>query len=77
MNDLLKTTKAVLLTTMMRWLSLTENMPEDLLIRTPLPNEWAAHDLMHTVQAERALLQPLIGGSGPWRLYFKDHDVSN
>jgi hypothetical protein len=37
--------------------------------------EWAAHDLNHTVQAERALMQPYIAGSGPWRRYFKDHDV--
>jgi hypothetical protein len=41
-----------------------------------LLHEWAAHDLMHTVQAERAILQPLILGSGPWRPYFIDHDVS-
>ncbi len=41
-----------------------------------LLHEWAAHDLMHTVQAERAILQPLIVGSGSWRSYFKDHDVS-
>lgn len=38
-------------------------------------HEWAGHDLMHTVQAERALLQPFITGTGPWRSYFKDHDV--
>ncbi|MGA3058179.1 MAG: DinB family protein [Candidatus Limnocylindrales bacterium] len=38
-------------------------------------NEWAAHDLMHTVQAERALMQPFIAGSGKWRHYFADHDV--
>jgi hypothetical protein len=38
-------------------------------------NEWAAHDLMHTVQAERALMQPFITGSGAWRVYFQDHDV--
>ncbi len=37
--------------------------------------EWAAHDLMHIVQAERALMQPFIAGSGPWRSYFKDHDI--
>jgi hypothetical protein len=37
--------------------------------------EWAAHDLMHTVQAERALMQPFIAGSGAWRGYFIDHDV--
>jgi hypothetical protein len=36
---------------------------------------WAAHDLMHTVQGERALMQPFIGGSGPWRFYFADHDI--
>jgi len=38
--------------------------------------DWAAHDLNHTVQAERALMQPLITGSGPWRVYFKDHALS-
>ncbi len=38
-------------------------------------HEWAAHDLMHTVQAERAVMQPFIAASGPWRMYFKDHDV--
>jgi DinB superfamily len=41
-----------------------------------LLHEWAAHDLTHTVQAERALMQPFIIGSGPWRSYFKDHDMS-
>jgi len=38
-------------------------------------NEWAAHDLMHTVQAERALMQPFIVGSDKWRGYFADHDA--
>jgi hypothetical protein len=38
-----------------------------------LLQEWGAHDLMHTVQAERALMQPFIEGSGPWRPYFADH----
>lgn len=38
--------------------------------------EWAAHDLNHTVQAEQALMQPFILGSGPWRPYFRDHDLS-
>lgn len=28
-------------------------------------NEWAGHDLMHTVQAERALMQPFISYPGP------------
>jgi DinB family protein len=42
-----------------------------------LLHEWAAHDLNHTVQAERALMQPFIAGCGPWRTagYFADHDV--
>jgi len=34
---------------------------------------WAGHDLMHTVQAERALMQSFIDGCGPWRRYFTDH----
>jgi hypothetical protein len=40
-----------------------------------LLNELAAHDLMHLVQAERAVMQPFIPNSGPWRRYFADHDV--
>ena len=36
---------------------------------------WAGHDLMHTVQAERALLQPFILGCGGWRTFFRDHDA--
>ena len=39
-----------------------------------LLHEWAAHDLNHTVQAERALMQPFIAGCGPWRPNFADHD---
>lgn len=38
-----------------------------------LLHEWAGHDLMHTVQAERALMQPFIRGCGPWQIYFQDH----
>ena len=41
-----------------------------------LLHEWAGHDLMHTVQAERALMQPFIQGSGPWQRYFADHIVA-
>jgi hypothetical protein len=41
-----------------------------------LLNEWAAHDTMHLVQAERATMQAFIPGSGPWREYFLDHDVA-
>jgi hypothetical protein len=40
-----------------------------------LLNEWVAHDLMHLVQAERAVMQAFIPGSGPWRPGFADHDV--
>ncbi len=36
-------------------------------------NEWAAHDLNHTVQAERALMQPFLRECGPWQKYFSDH----
>jgi hypothetical protein len=38
-------------------------------------HEWAGHELMHTVQGERAVMQPFIEGSGSWRVYFADHDV--
>lgn len=38
-------------------------------------NEWAAHDLEHSVQAGRALMQHFLPGTGPWRPSFKDHDV--
>ncbi len=37
---------------------------------------WAGHDLMHTVQAERALMQPFMLGCGPWRSFFRDHEVA-
>ena len=37
---------------------------------------WAAHDLMHTVQAERALMQPFMLGCGPWRHFFRDHEIN-
>ena len=40
-----------------------------------LLSHWAAHDTMHIVQAERALMQAFIPGSGPWRALFADHDV--
>jgi hypothetical protein len=36
-------------------------------------HEWAAHDLNHTVQAERAMMQPFIHACGPWQKYFSDH----
>lgn len=42
-----------------------------------LLHEWAAHDLMHTVQAERAMMQPFIQDCGPWQSYFSDHLVQS
>lgn len=38
-------------------------------------NEWAAHDLNHTIQAERALMQPFVRAAGPWRELFADYDT--
>jgi len=38
-------------------------------------NEWAAHDLNHTIQAEQALMQPYLAECGPWIVYFTDHLV--
>jgi uncharacterized damage-inducible protein DinB len=34
-----------------------------------------AHDLMHTVQAEQAMMQPLIKGLGPWDVNYTAHVV--
>jgi hypothetical protein len=36
-------------------------------------HNWAGHDLNHTVQAERALMQPFIRGCGPWQKFYTDH----
>jgi hypothetical protein len=40
-----------------------------------LLNAWVAHDLQHTVQAEEALMQAFIPGTGPFRFRFADHEV--
>jgi hypothetical protein len=40
-------------------------------------HNWAGHDLNHTVQAERALMQPFIQGCGPWKRYFTDHIIGD
>jgi hypothetical protein len=32
--------------------------------------EWAAHDLSHTVQAERAVMKYFVEHCGPWEIYF-------
>ncbi len=44
-----------------------------LVTMSELVHEWAGHDLMHTVQEERAMMQPFIRGCGPWQRYFADH----
>jgi uncharacterized damage-inducible protein DinB len=41
-----------------------------------LLNTWAAHDLNHTIQAERALIQPFMLDCGGWRSFFRDHEIS-
>ena len=38
-------------------------------------NEWATHDLNHTMQAEQALMQPFLRAVGPWRVYFETHVI--
>ena len=38
-----------------------------------LLHEWGGHDLMHTVQAEQAMIQPFIAGCEPWKEYFATH----
>ncbi len=38
-------------------------------------NEFAAHDLDHLIQAERAVMQPFISASGPWIKYFTTNRV--
>lgn len=42
-----------------------------------LLHEWGGHDLMHVVQAERALMQPFILGCGAWKPYFSDHSTTD
>jgi uncharacterized damage-inducible protein DinB len=38
--------------------------------------EWAAHDLTHTIQAERAVMRSFVSACGPWRRFFADNDIS-
>ncbi len=38
-------------------------------------HQWAAHDLNHIVQAERALMQPFLHGCGAWQKFFTGHMV--
>ena len=38
-------------------------------------HEWTGHDLMHTVQAEQAMMQPFIAGCGAWQGFFESHVI--
>lgn len=42
-----------------------------------LLSAWSAHDLQHTMQAEEALMQIFLPGSGRWRPIFAAHDVES
>jgi len=42
-----------------------------------LLHEWAAHDLDHTIQAERALMQPFIRACGPWQPTFAANRIES
>lgn len=35
-----------------------------------------AHDLMHTVQAEQAMMQAMINGAGAWKVNYTAHIIS-
>lgn len=35
--------------------------------------QWATHDLVHTMQAEKAILQPFLHGLGAWMVNFREH----
>ena len=38
-------------------------------------HNWATHDLNHTIQAERALIQPFLIGCGAFRIFYRDQEV--
>lgn len=40
-------------------------------------NQWAAHDLNHTVQGEEAIMQPFIRACGPWRTSYTAHIIGS
>ncbi len=57
-------------------LSLRVRHPElGLVTLEQMLHQVAAHDLNHTMQAEEALMQPLLQGCGPWRRFFANHLV--
>ena len=69
-------------------LALLKNVTDDDLRRTAqhpqfgtvtlaeMLHTWAAHDFNHTIQAERALIQFYMLGCGPWRAFFRDHEIA-
>ena len=69
-------------------LALLKNVTDDDLRRTAqhpqfgtvtlaeMLHTWAAHDFNHTIQAERALIQFYMLGCGPWRTFFRDHEIA-
>jgi hypothetical protein len=53
-NNPLPRIKSILSTTAARWLSLTETIPNDLLTRSPAPNEWSALECLgHLLATEQ------------------------
>ena len=84
MSNSLPSIQSVLATTAALWQTFTPTLPADLdrkavhgelgpVTLDEMLHEWAGHDLMHTVQAERALMQPFIENCGPWKPYFAAH----
>jgi len=54
--------------------SVRRGMPElGMVTLNEMVHNWAAHDLNHTVQAERALMQPFHPGLRSVKKYFADH----
>jgi hypothetical protein len=64
--------------------ALAEITPADLALRaqhsllgpvslSDMVHAWSVHDLLHTAQAERALLQPFLLGAGAWQTLYREH----
>lgn len=70
MDIVLNHVRSILSTTSPRWRAQARMIPVERLAETPAAGKWPAHDLNHTIQAERSLMQPFIRGCGPWRKYF-------
>jgi hypothetical protein len=66
--------------------ALAEITPDDLGLRAnhsalgpvslgEMVHAWGVHDLLHTMQAERALMQPFLQGAGAWQTLYSQHLV--